>query len=264
MPRASESVSVAPQRIPWSQLGPSFIHSWGYPERNGKRLRMPEHVEVLGQNGSGKTYWMLTVLKERARVRRSDIVFIFTKADDDTVTALGWPVITSWPPDYKDRQVIFHAKGFGLSKEGKARQKAKLIDLLSKLWRPKANVIVVFDEIAYVSIDLDMRTELTTYYREGRALGITIMAGTQRAQGVTRYMHSESAWTVAFAPKDEADAERMAEVLGSKRIYKPILMTLDRTKFEFLIVHNSTGKMYISWIDPPRKKREGKATKQAR
>jgi hypothetical protein len=56
---------------------------------------------------------------------------------------------------------------------------------------------------------------------------------------------------VCFAPKDEEDAERMAQVLGGKRTYMPILQNLDREKYEFLIVHGLTRKMYISWIDHP-------------
>ena len=43
----------------------------------------------------------------------------------------------------------------------------------------------------------------------------------------------------------------MAQVLGGKKTYMPILKTLNREKYEFLIVHGLTGRMYISWIDHP-------------
>jgi hypothetical protein len=251
-------VLPAPERVPWSVLGPHFLHVWGYPRKAGKRKREPEHVEILGQNGSGKSFWVVTVLKARARVRGSHIVIVFTKPDDDTLTGVGWPMIDHWPPDYNQTHVIFAAKSKGISKAGREQQKEKILDLLNKLWVAKSNVIIYFDEVAYVSRDLGLNIEVEKYFREGRALGITVVATTQRPQGVTRYMHSESAWTVCFAPKDDADAERMAEVLGSKRLYMPILRMLDRTKYEFLIVHNLTGKMYISWVDPPAKKKRRK------
>jgi hypothetical protein len=233
-----------PERVDWRELGPHFLRSWGYPR--GKR--MPEHLEILGQTGSGKSFFERTILVERARLRGSHIVVVATKPADATLAGTGWPIITKWPPDYGKNQVIFWAKAKGLDRAGLAQQKARIADLLNRLWVPNSNIIVAFDEIAYLDSDLGLRTPLVRYYREGRALGITIVGSTQRPQGVPRYMHSESGWSVFFAPKDEEDAERMAQVAGSKRIYMPILMELNREKFEFFMVRNLTGENYISAI----------------
>jgi hypothetical protein len=228
------------------------MRSWGYPRGE----RMPEHLEILGQTGSGKSYFERTILLERARVRGSHIVVVATKPADKTLAGMGWPIITSWPPNYKQNQVIFWARAKGLGRPALLAQKQKIADLLDKLWRPDSNIIVAFDEIAYLDSDLGLRTHLTRYYREGRALGITIVGSTQRPQGVPRYMHSESGWSIFFAPKDEDDAERMAQVAGSKRIYTPILMELDRSKYEFLMVRNLTGERYISAISRTNKKKK--------
>jgi hypothetical protein len=231
--------------------------------RAGRRKRQPEHIEILGQNGSGKSFFVVTILKARAKMRGSSIVAVVTKPDDETLTGMGWPVIDSWPPEYGKNCVIYWPKSKGISKAGREQQKAKILDLLNKLWVPKSNIIIYFDEIAYICRDLGLNLEAEKYLREGRALGITVVATTQRPQGVTRYMHSESQWTICFAPKDDADAERMAEVLGSKRLYVPILRMLDQTKYEFLIVHNLTGQMYISWIDAPVRRRKIRRRKVA-
>lgn len=223
---------------------------------------MPEHLEILGPTGSGKSYFERTILTERARLRGSHIVVICTKPADETLRALGWPVVTSWPPGYKKPQVLFWVKGRGLGEERKVAQRAAISDLMSKLWKKDSNIIVAFDEIAYVEQELGLRTHVSTFYREGRGLGITLVASTQRPQGVSRYIHSESTWSVFFAPKDEEDAERMAQVAGNKKYYKPVLMDLDRSQREFLLVHNLTNKRYISSIPPqaatPEQKPRGK------
>ncbi len=243
----------AVERIPWSILGPEFIRTWGY----ARGTAMPEHVEILGQTGSGKSFFEACILLQRQRARGSHIIVIATKPADETMLATGWPVITKYPPDDpRISAVIFWPQAAGLSKAGQRQQAEAIQSLLEKLWRPNANVIVVFDEIAYVVNDLNhpdtpFKIMVAKYYREGRGLGITIVASTQRPQGVIRQVHSESGWTVCFAPKDEEDAERMAQVLGGKKTYLPILKTLNREKYEFLIVHGLTGKMYISWIDHP-------------
>lgn len=246
---------AGPERVPWSILGPDFIATWGRPR--GKP--MPEHLEILGQSGSGKSYFELCVLLQRQRARKAHIVVLATKPADETVTATGWPVITRWPPDdARETAHIFWPPAGGLSVEATKKQAAAHHKLLSQIWRPGANIIVVFDEIAdfctdlnFPADDIPMRNTITRYYREARALGITIVASTQRPQGVVRQVHSESSWTVCFAPKDEEDAERMAQVLGGKKTYMPILNSLDRENYEFLIVHGLTGQMYVSWIDHP-------------
>lgn len=240
--------------VPWSVLGPQFIRTWGYARRGE---RMPEHLEILGQTGSGKSFFEVCILLQRAAARGSHIVVIATKPADDTLLSTGWPIITKWPPeDPRQTANIFWVQAEGLTVEGQRRQAAAIMTLLRQLWKADSNIIVVFDEVAYLCLDLNerdfpFRVVVAKYYREGRGLGITIVASTQRPQGVIRQVHSESGWTVCFAPKDEEDAERMAQVLGGKKTYLPILRLLNREKYEFLIVHGLTGKMYISWIDHP-------------
>lgn len=240
-----------PERVPWGELGPDFLAAWGRPHGE----TMPEHLEILGSTGSGKSYFEAHILKERARLRGSHVVIVATKKADKTLTRLGWPIVTSWPPQrrWTERrsldQVIYWAKLSGVGDEGRVAQRAKVQDLLEQLWVPDSNIIISFDEIAYIEQELGLRTQVQTYFREGRSSGITVVASTQRPQGVTRYMHSESSWSVFFAPKDEEDAERMAQVAGNKAYYLRVLAELDRKKREFLLVHNLTNDAAISHID---------------
>lgn len=168
-------------------------------------------------------------------------------------------MIDSWPPDYNQNQVIFWAKAAGLGDEALVEQKRKIKTLMGQIWTKESNRIVAFDEIAYIEQTLGLRTFITQYYREARALGITIVASTQRPQGVSRYVHSESGWSIFFAPKDASDAERMAEVAGDKKFYLPVLNSLNREKYEFLMVRNLTGEKYISHITGKLPRRRKKA-----
>lgn len=238
-----------PERVDWAELGPEFFQAWGYPRGEFQ----PEHLAIYGQTGRGKSYFEKYILMERARLRGSQVVVIATKPADKTLVSTGWPIVTEWPPghgwtkkkrDY--RQVIFWAKAKGLGKDGQEQQSAAIRDLLEKLWRPDSNIIVAFDEIAYVEAELGLKTVTSRYFREGRGLGITVLASTQRPAGVSRTMHSETAWTVFFAPKDEEDTERMAQIAGNKLYYRRALTELDASEYEFLLVHNLTNECVIS------------------
>jgi hypothetical protein len=238
-----------PAREPWEVVGPDFFEAWGYPRGEFQ----PEHLAIYGQTGRGKSYFEKYVLVERARLRKSRIVVVATKPADKTLVSTGWPIIEDWPPphgwtkkqtDYD--QVIFWAKAPGLGVEGQQKQAQKIVDLLEQLWVPDSNRIVVFDEIAYIEKELGLANYTSRYLREGRGLGITVVATTQRPAQVSRYMHSETAWSVFFAPKDEEDAERMAQVAGNKTYYMRALSELNAADYEFLLVHNLTQESVIT------------------
>jgi hypothetical protein len=253
-PREESLARELPERVPWEIAGPDFYAAWGRPRGQAS----PEHVAIYGPTGSGKSWFERTILMERARLRGSHVVIVATKPADETLRGMNWPITTVWPPKrgWRDKkgshdQAIFWAKADGLNRDSRDQQREAITDLLSQLWRPNSNTIVAFDELAYIETELDLSTTVTTYFREARALGITIVANTQRPSGVTRYMHSEAGWSVFFAPKDVQDAERMAETAGDKVHYLRVLRELKRDKFEFLLVHSLTNEAIISSI--PRK-----------
>lgn len=240
---------VMPARIPWSRLGPHFQADWG---RADPANPQPEHLEVLGQSGCGKTYFIGTVMGERAVQRRTAAVCVATKQADETLLKLGWPVVDTLADVRRNRQCIFWPR---TSLVGTARKKfleKNVRGLLDMLWVPNANVMVQFDETGFIEkLSAEVREAVQMYWREGRSHGITVIAGKQRPQGSLREMHSETTWTAAFAPKDEADLERFGELFGPKRAWMEVFRNLDRSRREFLIRNSTTGITYISWVDVP-------------
>jgi hypothetical protein len=218
------------------------MRAWGWP--NG--IWEPEHLTVYGKTGGGKTYFVRYILKQRAAARGSHIVVVATKRDDKVIRGFGWPTTDKWPPNYGENQVIFWARAKGLDDKHLGPQREKVRQLLNDLWVPESNVVICFDELAYIEEVLRLRTQVRNYYREGRALGITCVAAMQRPTGVSRLSHSEAGWTVAFPPKDQDDRKRVAEVLGDRARFGLVLDDLDRTKYEFLMRHDLTGESYIS------------------
>lgn len=240
---------VVLERKPWSQLGPAFIRDWSRDER-GKY--QPEHLEILGQSGSGKSFLLVQILTAMILVRHSSVIYIATKPADSTIAATGWPVVDTWRDVQKYDAVIFWPK---TAKTGRARDEymaAKIQDLLDRLWTPEANTIVVFDEIAKIeSLSPDLKATVAMYLREGRSQGIVCVMGKQRGQGVQRDMHSESSWTIVFPLKTTVDREYAAGLLGGKNEWLPVMKTLNKARHEFIIQHQASDSQYISWVDRP-------------
>lgn len=254
-PAQVEEVNPNPPRAPWSELAQEFAETWGRADPGNPQ---PEHVEVIGQNGSGKTLWTCKAVQERMVVRKTPCVFFQSKPADDTVMRLGWPVITDGDTRKitRERWSIYWPQ---TNKTGRARkeyQADKFRDALNYLWRPNSNIIIVYDDMGYIqgltaSDGEPLNPIIEMYLREGRSSGITDVLVKQRPQGAKREMHSETPWTIAFAPKDEDDQDRWAQLMGNRKAWKPIFAGLDNSKHEFVIRNSNTGLAVISWIDTP-------------
>jgi hypothetical protein len=243
------------ERVPWSELAQEFAETWG---RADPRDPQPESVEVVGINGSGKSLWVCKAIQERMIARHTPVVMLQSKPDDATVTRLGWPIITNGNvrEALKERWSVFwpQTNATGLSR--RLYQADAFRNMLDALWHKDANTVVVFDDVGYIqSLTTSDREPLNPiiemYLREGRSTGITNMMVKQRPQGAKREMHSETYWTVAFAPKDEDDKERFAQLFGNRKRYMPVFDQMDMDKHEFLIKHYRTGAEFISWVDTP-------------
>lgn len=255
-----DAAFAPPEKVPWSELGPDFTGEWS---RADPRTGQAESLEIVGPSGSGKTHLMLTMLQghyadqeawRRAQQRehlRTGAVLVVTKADDDIFRKLGWPVVSS-ADAIRDTNVVFWPRTKLLGSARRAYHERKVAELLNRLWQPNANTLVAFDEVGYIEgLSGEMRAIVQQYWREGRSLGITVLAMKQRPQGALRDMHSETAWTAVFKPKDRSDAERFAELLGHRRDWIPVLDGLDRQGHEFILRHAPTEQAYISWVDTP-------------
>lgn len=233
-------------KLPWEEVEPKLLANWG--SQDGKF--QAEHVAIVGPTGSGKSYFMTYLLKQRATLRGSHVVVVATKPTDNTLLKMGWPVINKWPPNYNQSQVIFWPKA-GSLKESLQNQRTQILDMLDELWHKDSNIIVAFDEIAYIEDELKLSTPIKRYWREARALGISVVATTQRPVNVGRTMWSESSWTFAFKPKDEDDAKRVGQELGSGKIFIPLLMKLQRN--EFIIKQRDEDDIVITKLNSPSK-----------
>jgi hypothetical protein len=244
-----------PPRVPWSELGPQFALAFG---RSDPADPQPEHIEVIGQNGSGKTHAVGKIYQERAFVQRRPSIIIATKPADATLAKIGFPVAETWDQIVKqvrdgNQNVIFWPRTPRMGHARRAWHDAKIAEVLDRLWVPASDTDIVVDDWGYAEKLPEVSGILEQYLREGRSSGLSVGALKQRPQGSTRLMTSETQWTIGFRPKDDADLERWAQLFGSRQDWMPVFRGLNQIRREFVIKHARTQLAYISWIDEPLK-----------
>jgi hypothetical protein len=245
--------------MPWSQIAPQFHVTYGRADPEDPQ---PEMMEVIGQNGSGKTHAVGKIYQERAWVTGRPSIIAAHKPLDRTYLKIGFPVVHNWDQLIKATRdghtnLIFLPQTRLMGNARRGYFDRTFTDLLDRLWASAApgkpaDTDIVLDDAGFIEDELpDTFSRVKQFLREGRAPGFSTALLKQRPQGGTRLATSETQWTLGFRPADDKDLERWAELFGARRDWMPVFRSLNRQRREFVIKHTVTQDAYITWIDQP-------------
>lgn len=210
-----------PPFAPWADFYAWFEDHWqvGPPDwPNG-------NMAIVGMAGSGKT----TMARELLRIR--DYVVVFgTKTKDASLygplTKQGYVLKDKWSPDDADEpRVIFRPELSEPTVKGLERQRAEFREALLGIFNT-GGWCVYLDEVRYLTETLKLATELDLLWLQGRSLGVTIVASTQRPVSVPINMFEQSAHTFLFRITSRDDRARAAEFTGPNagRVFETVSM----------------------------------------
>jgi hypothetical protein len=204
--RGGQRVQLPPLR-PWSETYAYLAHNWD----------IGEHMTLVGTTGSGKT----TFAREALQLRDWVVVFA-TKIRDkslyDDFRRHGYVVKQTWSPfDTKHPRVIFAPPLPSPTVAGRKAQAESFRRVLIELFQlQQGNWTVYSDEIRYLTHDLKLETELDTLYLQGRSLGITLVAATQRPRGVPRNIFAQAEWFGFWRIPNAEDRKSASELVGGQ------------------------------------------------
>jgi ABC-type dipeptide/oligopeptide/nickel transport system ATPase component len=243
-----------PEVLSWPDFQVMFLRSH----------RQGEHVSIVGPTGGGKTLvgtelCKLLATRKGKNKRPASVTILTFKPRDDTISALGWPVVKKWPPSYGEEHCIVWPRG-GPPSSAIRKHRAVFIPLLDTIYAEGGQTVYI-PEAAYFERPapggLSMGGTMEQFWTTARSLKLTLISDTQRPRSVTRLMWSEPSWVIILQPEDDDDLKRIAEMSGAKQSVWNIVPKLG--PFEFLCVRRQRAhskKLYVSKVGAVKNEKE--------
>jgi len=200
------------------------------------RWKQGEHVIIVGDTGSGKTY-----LESKILALRQHVVVVRTKPDD-----------IKFPGFHKIEKVSkLGFRRFGDDGKRVTRflltpkyeeQRIETAAMLEKVWKEGAWCIAI-DETYYATEILKLERQMNKLLTQGRSKHISVVCGMQRPVWISRFAMSQA--THAFIFRCEGrDLKSLADAL-SPIIIKPVE---DLREHDFIYFNRATNANRLSEV----------------
>jgi hypothetical protein len=194
-----------------------------------------EHVTICAPTGWGKTTLGLGLLPKRQHV-----AILATKPWDETLEGLrkdGYRIIDQWPPLAipSQRRVIYWPDV--RDPRNLAKQREAMRGVLTDIYRC-GGWTVFLDELDYFCNYLKLSPLVELLWRQGRALNVSVVGGTQRPAFVPLLAYDQATHLFVGRDNDEVNLRRYSGMSGGAKAYRGTVTTaitgLNRHEFLYL------------------------------
>lgn len=247
LPTRLQGVSMPPYRR-WEEFRDWFLY-----EREGEDgpegWMQGEHLTAVGRTRSGKSKLI------RALMPRRDYVVMFaTKREDPVYAELesdGFVMMDTFEPGAEDfpHKVIFKPPLKGTDAEDILEQREAFRDAITTVYI-EGGWCVWCNEVRYVTETLKLKGQMEVLWMQGRTLGVTIVAETQRPVSIP-ILAFDAQHLFYFKTATKRDIDVMTEYTGINtdvtRVTVPRL-----PKHEALYIDTVTDEIFRTKVSLPR------------
>lgn len=216
---------------------PWFLENW--------KWRQGEHVTLIGPTGQGKS-----TLIEEIEYRRKYVIVLVTKKRDAIVSKYvkrGYKRLTSWRGVSEDvyPKVVLQPP-FAKDEPKERIQQDEFRYALDRVFE-YGGYSVVIEEAEYMVKDLKLDRQVRRLWQQGRSLGVSVVAGTQRPAFIPVVAYSSATHLFFFRSTDEYDLQRMGGLGGmSNKTIREAVSMLE--SHQVLYLNTRTGEMLITKV----------------
>jgi energy-coupling factor transporter ATP-binding protein EcfA2 len=201
-----------------------------------------EHVSLIGHTGCGKT----TLAAQIIPMRRY-IIVLATKPRDEVIDTMraenrDFVIVNKWPPADHLERVIYWPKVDRIGDPQNLRPKVH--DCLATVYYSGGWCLYI-DEVRFIADQLKLKSDLDSLWLQGRAMGISLVAGTQRPAWVPLEMYSQATHLFLWQESDKRNLRRLGEIGGVDT--DTIMRTVyNLPKYDVLYVNARTRDMFVT------------------
>ena len=205
--------------------------------------RQGEHVTLIGPTGSGKTTLALAILPKRTYK-----VVIATKPKDSTFAQLrenGYKRVSDWPPRNPFATSLVYWPRIERPSDIPA-QRESIRELLESAYTA-GGWSLYCDEVRYITSYLRLSPLVELLWQQGRSLGVSIIAGTQRPRHIPLYAYDQATHLFMWRDNDSENLRRLSGLGAAEpQIIRRAVPRLHR--HEILYVNTVTGDLYVTKV----------------
>lgn len=210
------------------------------------RWEQGQHITLIGPTGAGKTTLALALLPLRQYV-----MFFGTKPKDRTLDTLvkerGWRKVETWEKMPKviqknaGRFVFWPKYKTPADVPGQAFE----IDTAMREAFVMGGWCLVIDELWYMDHMLGLKRMIESLWTQGRSIGLSIVAGTQRPAHVSLLAYDQATHVFFWRDNDERNLKRISGMNGlNAQTIRATVSTL--APHEVLYVNTRSGAMVVT------------------
>lgn len=202
------------------------------------KWRQGEHLTMVGPTGGGKT-----TLATHLLPRRDYIIVFATKKRDPLINRLkgnGYETITDADAIHKDvsRKFILAPPVSGVKSLGK--QRSVFESALNTVFR-QTGWTLFLDETRYICDYLGLAADCELLWQQGRSLGVTMVAGTQRPVKIPLFAYDQATHLFFWRDNDDHNLKRLGGLGGiSRRTIIDAVSVLELHEVLYLNTRNGT------------------------
>ena len=199
-----------------------------------------EHVTLIGPTGQGKTTLARAILP-----RRTYSLVLASKPRDSLLHQFpDHTVVRSWAPH--ERKVILWPKM--TEPEDVITQRDVFATALRDVYR-QGGWSVYLDEARYVTDFLGLAKLVELLWLQGRSLGVSVVASTQRPRHLPLEAYSQASHVYMWRTRDLQDLKRLADMAGGPPVSEIRAAVSALPQYGVLYL-SSTGEMRSTKVDP--------------
>lgn len=200
-----------------------------------------EHITLVGPTGSGKS-----MLIEQLLERRKFVVVLATKKRDATIERLrkeGFKFTSNWDQVNAEMtpHIVYRPPFPNVSATELRNIHSNLFaDILTSIFR-QGGWTVVADEVRYLTEFLRLKNEMELLWLQGRSLGISVVAATQRPANIPLTAYDQATHLFFWRDNDETNLKRIGGLggLSAKDIRHEVAIL---GRHEVLYLNTRTGE----------------------